>query len=110
VIPAAFSLMKKWDKKAAQRPGIFIANSINTQERIKKYYGRESVVVYPFYTVQNTKYKIQNTKEKYFMCLGRVVPYKRFDLAILACNQLKVPLRIFTSTVNDEVTRLQILS
>ncbi|MEI6710873.1 MAG: hypothetical protein WCK88_01030 [bacterium] len=102
--------MKKWDKKAAQRPDIFIANSQNTQERIKKYYDRESTVVYPFYTAQSTKYKVQSTKEKYFMCLGRVVPYKRFDLAILAFNQLKLPLKIFTSTVNDEVMRLQKLS
>jgi hypothetical protein len=41
--------MKKWDKKAAQRPDIFIANSRNTQERIQKYYGRDSTVVYPFF-------------------------------------------------------------
>jgi len=110
VIPMAFSVMKKWDKKAALMPDIFIANSINTQERIKKYYGRESVVVYPFYKAQSTKHKAQSTGEKYFVCLGRVVPYKRFDLAILACNQLKLPLKIFTSTLNDEVTRLQKIS
>ncbi len=110
VIPPAFALMQKWDRKAAQRPDIFIANSRNTQERIQKYYERDSVVVYPFFAIQNTKYKIQNNKRNYFVCLGRVVPYKRFDLAILACNQLKLPLKIFTSTLNEEVTRLQALS
>jgi glycosyltransferase involved in cell wall biosynthesis len=110
IIPPAFSVMQKWDRKAAQRPDIFIANSLNTQERILKYYERESVVVYPFFTAKNTQYNIQNTQKDYFMCLGRVVPYKRFDLAILACNQLKFPLKIFTSTINDEVKRLQVLS
>lgn len=123
VIPTAFSLMKKWDKKAAQRPDIFIANSRNTQERIKKYYGRESTVVYPFFIpVKSSKLRVPSfSSDKqlgtrhsalgtYFVCLGRVVPYKRFDLAILACNELKIPLKIFTSTINDEVKRLQDIS
>jgi len=68
VIPTAFSLMKKWDIKAAQRPDIFIANSRNTQERIKKYYNRESTVVYPFFEKQ----KAESRKQKegaYFVCL-----------------------------------------
>jgi len=68
IIPPAFALMQKWDRKAAQRPDIFIANSRNTQERIKKYYERESVVVYPFFQ----KNKAQSTKQKegiYFVCL-----------------------------------------
>ena len=44
------------------------------------------------------------------MCLGRIVPYKRFDLAIDACNQLGYSLRIFTNTRNAESERLQKLS
>ncbi len=109
IIPPAFALMQRWDRKAAQRPDIFIANSINTQERIKKYYDRDSTVVYPFFQ----KNKAESRKQKagiYFICLWRIVPYKRFDLAILACNQLNLPLKIFTSTLNDEVTRLQAIS
>lgn len=43
----------------------------------------------------------------YFMCLGRVVPYKRFDIAIEACNALKIPLKIFTSTHNAVTDALQ---
>ena len=102
--------MRSWDKKAAQRPDILIANSRNTQERIKQYYHRESVVVYPFFTLRDTKGHIQNISEKYFVCLGRVVPYKRFDLAITACNDLGLPLKIFTRTLNKEAVRLQHLS
>jgi hypothetical protein len=49
VIPVAFKVMKKWDYKAAQRPDIFIANSVTTQARIAEFYNRESVVVYPFF-------------------------------------------------------------
>lgn len=50
VIPPAFRVMRWWDFKAAQRPDVFIANSITTQERIREYYKRESEVVYPFFT------------------------------------------------------------
>lgn len=111
VIPLAFSIMKKWDYRAAQRPDIFVANSCTTQARIATFYERESVVVYPFFN-PNTKDKVQNTewRNDYFVCLGRIVPYKRFDLAIEACNQLAYNLRIFTNTKNAESERLQKLS
>lgn len=48
LIPPAFAIMRRWDKAAAQRPDIFIANSCTTQGRIAEFYGRESLVVYPF--------------------------------------------------------------
>ena len=44
------------------------------------------------------------------MCLGRVVPYKRFDIAIEACNALKLPLKIFTSMHNAVTDELQKVS
>ena len=39
--------VRLWDKVAADRPDYLIANSKYTKERIKKYYGRESAVIYP---------------------------------------------------------------
>ena len=86
--------LKFWDKIAAQRPDVFIAISKEVQERIKKYYGRESVVVYPPLTISNqlqiTNYKLQN----YFFIVSRLVPYKKIDLAVEAFNKLKLPLKI----------------
>jgi len=35
------------DKVAAKRPDTFVAISKEVQDRIKTYYGRESVVIYP---------------------------------------------------------------
>lgn len=101
--------MRRWDKKAAQRPDIFIANSVTTQERIAEYYERESTVVYPFLPSNNQLSTI-NYQRTFFMCLGRVVPYKRFDIAIEACNALHLPLKIFTSTHNTITDKLQKLS
>lgn len=49
-------------------------------------------------------------ERKFFVCLGRVVPYKKFDIAVEACNALKVPLKIFTSTKNAVTDKLQKLS
>jgi glycosyltransferase involved in cell wall biosynthesis len=79
--------MREWDYRAAQRPDVFIANSVTTQGRIAAFYQRESSVVYPFFQ-SNCFDDTITKKEEYYVCLGRIVPYKRFDLAIEACNQL----------------------
>lgn len=100
--------MRKWDYRAAQRPDIFVANSCTTQDRIAAFYDRESTVVYPFF--RNSDSPISEEREDHYVCLGRIVPYKRFDLAIQACNQLGLPLKIFTNTRNAESQRLQKLS
>ncbi|MBP6921351.1 glycosyltransferase [Candidatus Gracilibacteria bacterium] len=109
-IPTAFRIMRKWDYKAAQRPDIFIANSCTTQARIAEFYERESIIVYPFFNSSDEGRMTNEEGRKYFVCLGRIVPYKRFDLAIEACNQLGHKLRIFTNTRNSESERLQKLS
>jgi hypothetical protein len=46
-MPKIVHKLRQWDFVAAQRPDYFIANSENTAKRIKKYYGRESEVIYP---------------------------------------------------------------
>ena len=51
IVKSVFHLVKSWmqrvDYQAAQRVDYFIANSENTRERIRKYYDRESEVIYP---------------------------------------------------------------
>ena len=47
VLDSLIGWLRKLDYEAAQRVGYFIANSKTTQERIKKYYNRESEVIYP---------------------------------------------------------------
>jgi len=39
--------MRKWDYRAAQRPDEIIANSTHTKDMIKKYYGRDSQIIFP---------------------------------------------------------------
>ena len=93
IVSYEVSHIRSWDKLAAERVDWFIANSRTTQERIKKYYGRESKVIYP--PVDINKFNISQNIGKYFLAGGRFIPHKRLDLAILAFNKLNIPLKIF---------------
>jgi glycosyltransferase involved in cell wall biosynthesis len=83
--------MKEWDYKKAQEVDYFIANSKFIAQRIKKYYNKESHVIYPPVDVENF---YSDTKENYYILVSRLRPYKKIDLAIQAFNQLKLPLKI----------------
>lgn len=90
--------LRRWDKRAAQRPDYLIANSTHIQAEIKKYYGRDSVVVHP--PVQLDRFqKPTNLKRERrgFIISGRQTPYKRFDLAVEACTRLGLPLTVVGS-------------
>ncbi len=85
--------MRKWDLQAAQNPDYLIANSTYTQKQIKKYYGRDSVVINPPVDVARFKGPMPQ-KRKGFVVAGRQTPYKRIDLAVAACTNLAAPLAV----------------
>jgi glycosyltransferase involved in cell wall biosynthesis len=85
--------MRKWDYQAAQQPDYFIANSKHTKADIKKYYNRDSAVIYPPVNIERFKPK-EDLSRHGFLIAGRQTPYKRFDLAVEACTKLGVPLTI----------------
>lgn len=85
--------LRVWDRIVADRVDIFIANSGVVQKRIKKYYRRESEIIYP--PVGTKDFHIAKDIQNYYLTGGRLVAYKRFDLAIQAFNQLKLPLKVF---------------
>jgi glycosyltransferase involved in cell wall biosynthesis len=92
------SYLRKWDKVAAHRPDMLVAISREVQGRITKYYGRDSVVIYPPVELGTREKGIEKDKSKpYFLIVSRLskfTKYKRIDLAIQACNELKLPLKI----------------
>ncbi|MFA6131937.1 MAG: glycosyltransferase [Patescibacteria group bacterium] len=92
-LPPVLSRLRSWDQIAAQRVDLFVANSKTVQERIKKYYGRDSVVIHP--PVETEKFSISHEPKKYFLVGGRLVPYKRYDLIVEAFNRTGLPLKIF---------------
>lgn len=85
--------LRRWDRAAAQRPDLIIANSRHIQQDIKTYYGRESVVIHPPVDVARFS-KVKTDTRQGFITVGRQVPYKKVDLIIQACNILDLPLTV----------------
>lgn len=84
-------LLKGWDYRAAQRVDHFIAISTEIQERIRRFYNRESVVIYPPVDAAQ-RFCPAQTVDDYYLVVSRLVPYKRVDLAVQACTRLNLPL------------------
>lgn len=98
--------LRRWDLTTAKRVDAFIANSRETQRRIERIYARESVVIPP--PVSDRFFEgalIPRDKRDAFLAVGRLVPYKRFDLLIEAANDLRFPLVI--AGQGQEETRLR---
>lgn len=101
--PPIAALLRAADRRWAQRVGTFVANSANVAERIRSLYGRDSIVVYPpidtdFWTPGD------GAHEGYFLCTGRLVPYKRVDLVVRAAREAGASLVVAGS--GPELSRL----
>lgn len=84
--------MRLWDAASANRVDYFVANSRNVAARIRKHYRRDATVIYPPVNV-GAGYLAKEI-EDYYLVVGQLVDYKRIDLAIIACNQLRRRLHI----------------
>lgn len=84
--------LRIWDESSSKRVDYFISNSNFVGERIKKFYKRESVTIYPPCEVEPLKEEVK--KEDCFVFASRLVHYKRADLAIEVFNELKIPLKV----------------
>lgn len=95
--------LRSRDYKAAQKVDHLFANSSQIKNDIKKYYNRDSEVLFPpvdttrFTSRPSVNSKLKNEKSKPrsgFVTMGRLVPMKKFDVIIEACNQLSLPLTV----------------
>lgn len=98
------SYLRYWDKVAAQRPDVYLATCENVKRRIKKYYHRESEVVYPPIDTEKLIPNHQQSTEHqpYFLLVSRLVSYKKIDVVIQAFNLLGLPLKIIGTGVEEE--------
>ncbi len=91
--------LRQIDFLSYQRPDYIVANSEEVKRRIVKFYRREAEVIYPPVDVKSKvksqKSKIQVKSENYFLAGGRLARAKHIDLAIEACNKLKLLLKVF---------------
>lgn len=95
-LPPFITYLRMWDQEASKRVDDFWAISNFIKERISKYYRRPSTVIYP--PVNVSKFHVSDPpaggRGDYFFMAGRLVSYKRFDLAVRVFNRLGLPLKI----------------
>lgn len=99
--------LRDWDKVAAQRSDGMIAISSEVRNRIKKYYGRDSEVIFPPVKDLNVGKEFSDSGN-YYLIVSRLVPYKKVDLAIKAFNKLGLPLVVVGS--GSEYFKLRLMA
>lgn len=93
ILPPFLHWLRQWDEQAAQRPDVLITNSQTSRGRIRRYYRRESHVIYPPIDVENIP--LSPHAGSYWLAGGRLVAYKRFDLILETFKKLGLPLKVF---------------
>ena len=87
------------DRAAAQPgngPDVVIANSTFVANRVRRFWGREASVIHP--PVDTARFRrVVHDPQDYYLVLGRLVPYKRAELAVAACKQLNRPVKVVGS-------------
>lgn len=78
--------LRMWDVRTAHGVDRFIANSNFVAARIRRVYGRDSVVVHP--PVDTEYYTLSEEKRSYYFTASRLVPYKRIGLLLEASRQM----------------------
>ncbi len=78
------------DRRDADNVDTFIAISDLVRERIRRIYGRDAAVIYP--PINVAEFHLAETVEPYYLVVSRLLPYKRVDIVIEACNRLGLPL------------------
>lgn len=115
--------MRVIDFRVAQKVDHFIANSQETASRIKKFYRRNSVVIYPPVEIgisdgtksdKNMASKMKKVKRNpyphtpYYFYISRLVLQKHPELAVEACNKLGLSLKVAGS--GQMMTKLKEIS
>jgi glycosyltransferase involved in cell wall biosynthesis len=92
LLPFLLARLRTWDALAVNRVHHFIAISRAVQERIRECYHRPSHVIYP--PVDTSAFVLSDEVDDYYLIVGRLVPYRRIDLAVQAFSALGLPLLI----------------
>ncbi|MFH1162427.1 MAG: glycosyltransferase [Candidatus Jorgensenbacteria bacterium] len=100
--------LARWDYTAAQSVNLFVANSEHIARKINAYYGRESTVVFPPVDTKLFYPEPRASVSDYYLMVGRLLYYKRFDLGIQAFNRLRKPLLVIGA--GPEMEKLKTLN
>ncbi|WP_078354449.1 glycosyltransferase [Mycobacteroides chelonae] len=86
-LSALGSLARRGELRAAPRLSHVIANSHAVAERIRDWWGLPSTVISPPVRIDRFSPDPSIAREDFYLCAGRLVPYKRADLAIRAAQR-----------------------
>jgi glycosyltransferase involved in cell wall biosynthesis len=87
LLPPLLGYLRRKDLAGAARPDVFVANSAHVAARIKRFYGREAHVVHAPVDVDHyLEIERRPAEDPFYLVFGRVVPYKRVDLALAAAE------------------------
>src|SRR5215469_13552477 len=101
ILPFLITGLRVWDQTSAARVYYFFANSPVVADRHQKYYPRDAGVIPPPVEASHFVFDPTIEPEDYFLIVSRLMPYKRIDLAIEACNRLQLPLVIIGGGRDD---------
>jgi glycosyltransferase involved in cell wall biosynthesis len=87
LLPPLLARLRRQDLAGACGPDVFVANSRHVAKRIERFYGRSAEVVNPPVDVDHFL-GLPREPGDFYLAFGRVVPYKRVDLAVAACARL----------------------
>jgi glycosyltransferase involved in cell wall biosynthesis len=93
LLPVLLGRLRRQDLAGASGPTAYAANSRYVAQRIERHYGRSARVIHPPIDVDRFL-DIERRPGDYYLALGRVVPYKRVDLAVAACARLGRPIKV----------------
>ncbi|PID52604.1 MAG: glycosyl transferase [Candidatus Moraniibacteriota bacterium] len=105
IVPFIMNGVRLWDRISSDRVDYYVANSQFVARRIKKYYNKDAIVVNPPVNVHNFYLTENKPKEEYYLMVGRLIAYKRHDIAIDAFNRLGDSLKIIGR--GPEITSLK---
>ncbi len=80
ILSLVMHYLRMWDQSASSRVDYFACNSKTVKERIWKYYRREATIIYPPCDVDAVNVSLHD--DGYYLFVGRLVGYKRADLAV----------------------------
>ncbi len=92
-LPLLLGRLRAQDLRGAASPDVFVANSLHVAARIARCYGRTAEVVHPPVDVDHFL-GLPRAPRDFHLVFGRVVPYKRVDLAVAACARAGLPLKV----------------
>ena len=93
ILPFYLSYVRLWDVVSAQRPDYYVANSETVARRIEQFWQRDATVINPPVAVADIPFN-DRPREDFYLWVGRMIPYKRADIAIRAFKMLDLPLKV----------------